>query len=44
MVDGLLRYRPAPHRWTVPVRDVLAPTHHQADDVGTRCVDEREAA
>jgi hypothetical protein len=48
MVDGLLRYRRVPHRWTVPVRDVLAPDHHQADadagDAGDVGVDEREAA
>ncbi len=25
MVDGKLRYRPQPHRWTVPVRHVIAP-------------------
>lgn len=26
MLAGQLRYRPARRRWTVPVRDVLAPT------------------
>jgi hypothetical protein len=25
MVDGKLRYRPQPHRWTVPVRHIVAP-------------------
>jgi hypothetical protein len=49
LVDGLLRYRRAPHRWTVPVRDVLAPAQRQADVDATtpdheRTDREREAA
>jgi hypothetical protein len=44
MVDGLLRYRRTPHRWTVPVRDVLTLADDQADAVAVTADRERRAA
>ncbi len=34
MLAGQLRYRPRPHRWTIPVRDVLTPTDPTTSDAG----------
>lgn len=36
MVDGKLRYRPEPHRWTVPVRHILAPADSTPANADTR--------